>query len=103
VLAVRPMLTAYQASRLSAKPAIRKPRNPAIRLGQYALQDRRISGMLRGREVHPMGAEAAALLLALQRDVYVWRVGVLDSALFYQEHGPVVSTEPIPRRELCES
>ncbi len=46
-----------------------------------------------------VGDQAEALLLALKRDVYVWRVRVLDSALFYQERGPVVSTEPNNRRE----
>jgi len=44
-----------------------------------------------------MGDKAEALLLALKRDVYAWRIGVLDSALFYARHGAVVSVEPIEK------
>ncbi len=41
------------------------------------------------------GAQAAELLTALAWSVKVWRIQQLDSAVFYAEHGEVVSVEPL--------
>jgi hypothetical protein len=43
------------------------------------------------------GDRAVRLLRKLAQDVYVWRVMVIESALFIAEHGEVIAVEPLRR------